>query len=65
MKGQTDRATETTSNNGIGNPVIHTGMVRSTFRPSDGKLPAFLAAVESRRTDRSHRRNHLPVPNTL
>lgn len=38
MKGQTDRATETTSNNGIGNPVIYTGMVRSTFRPSDGDL---------------------------
>lgn len=35
MKGTTDRATETTSNNGIGNPVIYTGMVRSTFRPSD------------------------------
>lgn len=35
MKGKTDRATETTSNNGIGNPVIYTGMVRSTFRPSD------------------------------
>ena len=29
MKGQTDRATETTSNNGIGNPVIYTGMVRA------------------------------------
>ena len=41
MKGQTDRATETTSNNGLGNPVIYTGMVRSTFRPSDGKLPDF------------------------
>ena len=39
MKGQTDRATETTSNNGIGNPVIYTGMIRSTFRPSDGNLP--------------------------
>ena len=35
MTGQTDRATETTSNNGLGNPVIWTGMVRSTFRPSD------------------------------
>lgn len=35
MKGKTDRATETTSNDGIGNPVIYTGMVRSTFRPSD------------------------------
>ena len=32
MKGQTDRATETTSNNGIGNPVIHTGMVRTLRR---------------------------------
>ena len=41
MKGNTDRATETTSNNGIGNPVIYTGMVRSTFRPSDGKLPDY------------------------
>jgi meiotically up-regulated gene 157 (Mug157) protein len=35
MTGHTDRATETTSNNGLGNPVIWTGMVRSTFRPSD------------------------------
>ena len=35
MTGQTDRATETTSNNGLGNPVKWTGMVRSTFRPSD------------------------------
>lgn len=35
MIGQTDRATETTSNNGLGNPVVWTGMVRSTFRPSD------------------------------
>jgi len=35
MVGKTDRATETTSNNGLGNPVIWTGMVRSTFRPSD------------------------------
>lgn len=35
MTGRTDRATETTSNNGLGNPVIRTGMVRSTFRPSD------------------------------
>lgn len=35
MTGRTDRATETTSNNGLGNPVIWTGMVRSTFRPSD------------------------------
>ena len=32
MKGQTDRATETTSNNGIGNPVIYTGMVRTLQR---------------------------------
>lgn len=32
MKGQTDRATETTSNNGIGNPVIYTGMVRKFQR---------------------------------
>lgn len=35
MTGQTNRATETTSNNGLGNPVLWTGMVRSTFRPSD------------------------------
>lgn len=35
MTGQTDRATETTSNNGLGNPVKWTGMIRSTFRPSD------------------------------
>ena len=35
MVGKTNRATETTSNNGLGNPVIWTGMVRSTFRPSD------------------------------
>lgn len=35
MTGRTDRATETTSNNGLRNPVIWTGMVRSTFRPSD------------------------------
>ena len=35
MVGKTDRATETTSNNGIGNPIIYTGMIRSTFRPSD------------------------------
>lgn len=35
MTGRTDRATETTSNNGLGNPVIWTGMIRSTFRPSD------------------------------
>ena len=32
MKGQTDRATETTSNNGIGNPVIYTGMVRTIHK---------------------------------
>ncbi|KAL8731104.1 MAG: hypothetical protein Q9166_003632 [cf. Caloplaca sp. 2 TL-2023] len=35
MTGQTDRATETTSNDGLGNPVKYTGMIRSTFRPSD------------------------------
>ncbi|KAL8746177.1 MAG: hypothetical protein Q9190_001760, partial [Brigantiaea leucoxantha] len=35
MTGQTNRATETTSNNGLGNPVKWTGMIRSTFRPSD------------------------------
>ncbi len=35
MIGKTDRATETTSNNGLGNPITWTGMVRSTFRPSD------------------------------
>ena len=35
MWGRTTRATETTSNDGLGNPVIWTGMVRSTFRPSD------------------------------
>lgn len=36
MVGQTTRATETNSNDGHGNPVTGvTGMVRSTFRPSD------------------------------
>ncbi|KAL8772249.1 MAG: hypothetical protein Q9209_002461 [Squamulea sp. 1 TL-2023] len=35
MTGQTNRATETTSNDGLGNPVKYTGMIRSTFRPSD------------------------------
>ncbi|KAL8947891.1 MAG: hypothetical protein Q9222_005866 [Ikaeria aurantiellina] len=35
MTGYTDRATETTSNDGLGNPVKYTGMIRSTFRPSD------------------------------
>jgi meiotically up-regulated gene 157 (Mug157) protein len=35
MVGKTDRATETTSNNVLGNPITWTGMVRSTFRPSD------------------------------
>ncbi|KAI4272182.1 MAG: hypothetical protein LQ337_005465 [Flavoplaca oasis] len=35
MTGQTNRATETTSNDGLGNPVKWTGMIRSTFRPSD------------------------------
>lgn len=35
MVGRTNRATETTSNDGLGNPVIWTGMIRSTFRPSD------------------------------
>ncbi|KAL9592278.1 MAG: hypothetical protein Q9179_006876 [Wetmoreana sp. 5 TL-2023] len=35
MTGFTNRATETTSNDGLGNPVKYTGMIRSTFRPSD------------------------------
>ncbi|KAL9608372.1 MAG: hypothetical protein Q9167_006786 [Letrouitia subvulpina] len=35
MTGHTNRATETTSNDGLGNPVKRTGMIRSTFRPSD------------------------------
>ena len=67
MKGQTDRATETTSNDGLGNPVIYTGMIRSTFRPSDGELPyfLFLSAVRSMTAKRVYRRNHLPVPHTL
>ncbi|KAI4088806.1 MAG: hypothetical protein L6R37_008150 [Teloschistes peruensis] len=37
MTGQTNRATETTSNDGLGNPIKYTGMIRSTFRPSDGQ----------------------------
>ncbi|KAK3172673.1 hypothetical protein OEA41_005997 [Lepraria neglecta] len=28
-------SSETTSNNGLGNPITWTGMIRSTFRPSD------------------------------
>lgn len=36
MTAYTNRATETTSNDGLGNPVKRTGLIRSTFRPSDG-----------------------------
>lgn len=53
MKGQTDRATETTSNNGMGNPVIHTGMVRSTFRPSDGRFSDSYRQEEAPRLTKS------------
>lgn len=38
MTGETDQATETASNNSLGKPVRpSTGLVRLTFRPSDGQ----------------------------
>ena len=64
MTGQTNRATETTSNDGLGNPVKHTGMIRSTFRPSDGQCFAkFL--IWKRRDDlelTASRRNYSSIP---
>lgn len=33
--GWTDRGTETLTNNGLGNPSLANGMVRTSFRPSD------------------------------